>query len=140
MISLKNPKLTTIRHFWLYVIALEQDKYYVGITTRKDPYVRIKQHGGKLGARWTAKYKPLRPLTVVRLEKLGTMSLAEAEGREQAAFEEYRKLYGLRNVRGGRVLSTWPVYRLGSFYCNWQMVEALGIVIVLAACGLYLVR
>jgi predicted GIY-YIG superfamily endonuclease len=137
MISFKNHKRTTIRRFWLYVIALEQGKYYVGITARKDPYIRLRQHGGPHGARWTHKYKPLKPLQILRLEKLGALSLQRAEQCEQAVFEEYRKQFGLRNVRGGRIVSSGPVFRLGQIYVNHQMLEALAVVVIVLLYGIY---
>jgi predicted GIY-YIG superfamily endonuclease len=138
MLSLKNKKALTIRHFWLYAIALEHNKYYVGITAHKDPYVRLKQHGGSFGARWTLAHKPLKPLQVLRLEKLGAMTLQEAEAHEQAAFEEFRKQYGLRNVRGGRVTSSYAVFRIGSFYFNSAMLESFGVVLLLIVCAVVL--
>lgn len=121
-----NSKAPPTGHFWLYIIALEQDKYYVGITRYKDPYRRINQHGTKQGAAWTRKYKPLKPLQVVRLENLGFIPATEAERRENAAFEEFRKLYGLQNVRGGKVTSRWPVYRVGGIYFGYKALSALG--------------
>jgi predicted GIY-YIG superfamily endonuclease len=71
MLSFKNYKRETIRHYWLYAIALEQGKYYVGITARHDPYIRLRQHGDPYGASWTKKYKPLKPVRPLRLEDLG---------------------------------------------------------------------
>jgi len=139
MISLNNKKALTIRHFWLYAIALEDNKYYVGITAHKDPYVRLQQHGGPFGARWTMAHKPLKPLQVLRLDKLGAITLQEAENREQAAFEEFRKQYGLRNVRGGHVTSSYAVFRIGSFYFNSAMLESFGVTLLLIICGLILV-
>jgi predicted GIY-YIG superfamily endonuclease len=135
MLGLKR-KPPVIRHFWLYVIALEQGKYYVGITRWGDPYRRINQHGTKEGATWTRRYKPLKPLRVVRLEDLGVIPAAEAERRENATFEEFRKRYGLRNVRGGNVTSHWSVYRMGRVYFGYKVLSALGslaLVVILLA-------
>jgi predicted GIY-YIG superfamily endonuclease len=136
MFALKSKQALVVRRFWLYAIALEHNKYYVGITAHKDPYVRLRQHGGPFGARWTLAHKPLKPLQVLRLEKLGAMTLQEAEAHEQAAFEEFRKQYGLRNVRGGRVTSSYAVFRIGSFYFNSAMLESFGVVLLLIACVL----
>jgi len=135
-----RDKRTDVRHFWVYAIALRDNKYYVGITARKDPYLRIRQHGGPYGARWTMKHPPLHPLQVLRLEDLGHVSLRTAEAREQAVFEELRREYGLKHVRGGRITSTGPVYRLGSMYVNWAMLETLGIALLLLACAAYIAR
>lgn len=133
-----NQTKKVMRHYWLYVIALEQNKYYVGITTRKDPMVRIRQHGGMLGAQWTRKYKPIRTVKPLLIRDLGVTSQYEAEKQEQAVFKEYAKLYGLSNVRGGRIVSTGFVGRIGAIYFNRQMLEAFGILILLIACGIVL--
>ena len=48
------------KNYWLYVLKLEQEKYYIGITTR-NVEIRAQEHRkGFLGARWTKKYKPIK--------------------------------------------------------------------------------
>jgi len=138
MFILKNGKEETVRHFWLYVIVLEQGKYYVGITTHHDPFIRLRQHGGSYGASWTKKYKPLEPIKPELLKDLGVVTQVEAERGEQDAFKEYSAKYGLRNVRGGRVVSTGRIYRIGQFYFNQSMLEGLGVALLLFACSLYI--
>lgn len=42
-----------LKHYWLYVLKLEQQKFYVGITSRT-PEIRMEQHlSGFAGAQWT---------------------------------------------------------------------------------------
>lgn len=138
MFIINDERQRKVRHFWLYAIALEQGKYYVGITSRKNPFDRLKQHGTSFGASWTRKYKPLRPIQPLMLKKLGVMTLAQAEKYEQKAFEEYRKLYGTGNVRGGRIVSRGPIFRLGGLYFNEQMLSNLTVIMLLLLVIAYL--
>jgi predicted GIY-YIG superfamily endonuclease len=74
----------------LYVLQLEDGKYYVGKTT--DVKKRFEQHQSGYGSAWTKAYKPLRiietrPLTSVHDETNVTKDLM--------------KKYGVSNVRGG---------------------------------------
>jgi predicted GIY-YIG superfamily endonuclease len=115
------------------VLYLEDDRYYVGITTN---FVnRVRQHGGPYGAQWTKRHSPLE---VVELHDLGTITNYEAERIEQDFFEQYRKEYGVSNVRGGRIVSTGNIYRIHKFYFNQSMLEASGVVALLLICGLVL--
>ena len=41
---------------FVYVLKLEQDKYYVGITEDEN---RINSHFNSTGSSWTKKYKPV---------------------------------------------------------------------------------
>ncbi len=57
-----------IKHYWLYVLRLEQNKYYVGITSRLDPQTRINEHmGGFYSAQWVKKYKPIEAAEVIAM-------------------------------------------------------------------------
>ena len=128
-----------IRHWWLYAIALHGGKYYVGITSYGDPYRRLRQHGTLLGARWTKKYRPIKPIKPVVLKDIWRMSLANAEKREQQLFEEFRSQYGIKNVRGGRIVGSGNIYRIGKVYFDRNMLETLGVALLLLTCGLYLI-
>ena len=88
------------KHFWLYVLELENNKYYVGITS-KTPEKRMQQHiGGFLGAKWTKKHKPVR---ILKTEDLGFISFNDAEKYENKIVRQYIKKYGIDNVRGGDI-------------------------------------
>ena len=136
---LNNYKDETVRHWWLYAIALEQGKYYVGITSRKDPRDRLRQHGGAYGASWTKKYKPLKPIQPLALKDLGRITQTAAEQQEQDLFEEYAKVHGLRNVRGGRVTWTRGVFKVGKFYFPQEVLEGGYVICVLLMLMAYVV-
>jgi predicted GIY-YIG superfamily endonuclease len=81
-----NPYL---RYPIVYVLALENDSYYCGITF--DIHQRMAQHFGGFGAKWTVANKPLR------IEKIiwpGTKALEKSETLR--LFKEY----GASRVRG----------------------------------------
>jgi predicted GIY-YIG superfamily endonuclease len=130
-----SQRQSSIRHIWLYVLRLQHGKYYVGITSRGDFMIRIKQHGTYTGASWTKKHKPIE---ILEIRDLGIMQWHKAEASEQDAFEEYSKLYGVRNVRGGRVVSTGYIFKFGRGYFNKQMLETLIVSLLLIACALVL--
>ncbi len=88
------------RSFWLYILKLEQDKYYAGITSNT-PEKRLKQHvNGFMAARWTRKYKPLK---ILDTKDLGLLTRKDAETFERKVVRKYIKLKGLNNVRGGEL-------------------------------------
>lgn len=74
----------------LYVLQLEDGKYYVGKTSNFP--VRYKQHKDGLGSSWTSKYRPLRVSEVRTLKD---------EYDENNTTKDYMKKYGINNVRGG---------------------------------------
>ena len=71
----------------IYVLALENDKYYVGKTDNVK--YRIKQHFDGKGAFWTQKYKPIKIVY--------TASSREEDYHVIKAMHKY----GIQNVRGG---------------------------------------
>lgn len=91
-------QLENIKNYHLYVLKLENNKYYVGITS-KSPEYRLKQHSNDfLAARWTKKYKPLE---LFYKKDLGFITKPEAESYEAKVVRKYIQKYGLNNVRGG---------------------------------------
>lgn len=116
------------KHFWLYVLKLENDKYYVGITT-KNVDVRVREHiRGFYGSRWTKKY---RPLGLLDKQEIGLVAPEEAEKYEQAVTLKYIDKYGLDNVRGGMLNYSGSYHKFGGSYFRDFEYESLKTVIVL---------
>lgn len=64
------------KHWRLYILKLEQGKYYVGITT-KDPERRFLEHKNNIrSAAWTRKYKPIK---ILQAKYLGLVTQERAE-------------------------------------------------------------
>jgi cellular nucleic acid-binding protein len=74
----------------IYVLQLENGKYYVGKTT--DVMKRFAQHSNGTGAAWTRTYKPVRMLECRALN---------GDHDENNVTKDYMKKYGINNVRGG---------------------------------------
>ena len=70
-----------------YVLLLESDKYYVGIT--KDLEKRFKQNFNSNGSAWTKKYSPIQIIEFI------------AGNLEDSLTIEYMNQFGIENVRGG---------------------------------------
>jgi predicted GIY-YIG superfamily endonuclease len=88
------------KRYSLYVLKLEQGKYYVGITSKK-PEERFLEHkNGFYGAEWTRLYKPIK---IDQVKDLGEVEYSKAEEYENKIARIYIKKYGLNNVRGGNI-------------------------------------
>lgn len=73
-----------------YILLLEEDKIYVGITTNIDR--RMLQHGCGYGSEWCKKYKPIKTLKTI----------SDCITTDEIKYTlEYMKKYGIDNVRGG---------------------------------------
>ena len=75
---------------YIYVLLLEQNKYYIGKTT--NPSFRLEQHVNSSGSSWTKKYKPVQ---------IHELKPEQTDHDEQRITQEYMKKYGIDNVRGG---------------------------------------
>lgn len=121
------------RRWYLYVLKLENEKYYVGITS-KTPEVRFQEHViKKRGAYWTMAYKPL---SIELTEDLGIVSKQHAEEYENKVTRQLMKERGINNVRGGDLRDTEEyVKRFGWLYLKnqWEIITivALQTVIIL---------
>lgn len=108
------------KHYWLYVLKLENDKYYIGITARFNPQDRIQQHiSGYYGAKWTKKYPPTETLELI---DLGLTTSEQAERGEKIKTLDYMAKYGYQNVRGADLsYSGKYVRRFNRFFTedNW---------------------
>jgi predicted GIY-YIG superfamily endonuclease len=131
----------------MYVLKLRDNKYYVGITARADPYVRIRQHGGPFGAKWTRIHKPVETLEV---RKLNVSSKIEAELEEQRETLLLIEQYGYNNVRGGQLTYSgdytkflnryFTQYQWGNFVSVMTTIGILLAIIVFLAVRDYLSR
>lgn len=110
------------RRWWLYVLKLENEKWYVGITS-KTPEERFQEHLlKKRGAYWTMAHKPL---SIEMVEDLGIVSKQHAEIYENKITRSLMKERGINNVRGGDLRDSQEyVKRFGWFYLKdqWEVL------------------
>lgn len=75
---------------FIYVLELENKKYYIGKTT--NPEFRIEQHFNSSGSQWTKKYKPRKVLEL----------LPNCDNYDEDKYTlKFMEQYGINNVRGG---------------------------------------
>ena len=75
---------------FIYVLQLEQEKYYIGKT--KNPNFRIEQHFRSGGAEWTKKYTPISIIEII----------PNCDDYDEDKYtRKYMDNYGIDNVRGG---------------------------------------
>lgn len=113
------------KHYWLYVLRLETNKYYVGITT-KTPEIRLKEHlNGFAGAAWTRKF---RPLEIIDRKDLGVTTDSRAQRYENKIVRIYIKKYGIDAVRGGDIrMAEDLTIRFGRWWLkkDWETMTAI---------------
>lgn len=104
----------------LYVHALQDDCFYVGLT--KDVETRTKQHQLGDGAKWTKLHPPIRLLHAVNT---GTTSTPVALKLEDEMTIALMERYGIERVRGGRytVLQQELVERTLKSHNVWDRVN-----------------
>ena len=79
---------------YIYVLKLENNKYYVGKTS--NPSFRMESHFNENGSAWTRKYKP------IKLEAL----IPDCDDYDEDKYtKKYMDKYGINNVRGGSFVS-----------------------------------
>ena len=79
---------------FIYIIQLEQGKYYIGKTN--NPQFRLESHFKSNGSEWTKIYKPLRVIEV-------KPNCDDYD--EDKITIQYMDKYGINNVRGGSFVS-----------------------------------
>lgn len=116
------------KRWWLYILKLENEKWYVGITS-KTPEARFREHQlGIRGAYWTKVHKPIE---IEKFEDLGIVSKEHAETYENTITRQLMKEKGLNNVRGGDLTNTEDyIVRFGWVYSRegWDM--AMGVILL----------
>lgn len=122
-------KDTRKHHFHLYVLSLEEGKYYVGITSQT-PEKRFEEHKrGIRPANWTRKYKPLK---ILDTKDLGQMTWDEAEAYENKVIRKYLKEKGINSARGGDLTEEESyVRRFGYFFTEWDWETLTTVVLLL---------
>lgn len=103
------------KHYWLYVLLLRENKYYIGITSHSDPHTRIRQHvsGSFMSAKWVERYPFVKTIELV---DLGVMRKSEAKSIEDDFTAKYMKAFGYNNVRGGTLTYRGEYRKLGNSY------------------------
>lgn len=131
MYSQDMVRSESLKRWQLYVLRLEDEKFYVGITS-KTPEIRMQEHLNHIrGAYWTAMH---RPLEIIHREDLGHVEKSQAEKRENSMVRMQMEQRGINNVRGGDLTSVDPYIRRFGYICDKQRWDAL-----LAIIGLNLV-
>lgn len=88
------------KHYWIYVLELNDNKYYVGMTTQRNADGRIGQHkNGFYSAQWVKRYGYK---STMQVHDLGLTTYTEAEEVETRLTFDMMKQYGIENVRGGK--------------------------------------
>jgi predicted GIY-YIG superfamily endonuclease len=124
------------KHYWLYILKLEQGKYYVGQTASETPDRRIKQHlQGFYSAKWVKKYSPIG---VAETIDLGTTTKTLADLAEQHYTANYMKQFGYQNVRGGRYNYQGKYLKFGSSLIEGYKLESFFVGLLLIACSIYI--
>ena len=132
------PETEPTKHYWLYALRLEHGKYYIGITSRKDPHERIREHmNGFYSAQWVKKYKAIEPAEVL---DIGNLTDTEASRLELKRTLQYMKKYGYQNVRGGKLNYSGKYVKIGAWFIQQDgffiILGVLGMVVCMA--GLFL--
>lgn len=90
------------KHWRLYVLKLENGKYYVGATT-KSVGTRFYEHKNNIRAAAWTRLKGHKPKQVIYEENLGYVTKEYTERCENKLVRNYIDKYGIENVRGGDI-------------------------------------
>lgn len=109
------------RPIWLYVLELEDGKYYVGMT--RDVDKRFARHARRKGANWTKLHAPIR---ILRRENTKLTDEYEVAILENELTFETAIQYGLDNVRGGgycQMHPNWPSHLYDQVFGRSAKIE-----------------
>lgn len=123
-----NISKSIIKHYWLYILKLEQNKYYVGLST--NPSRRIQEHkNGFYSAQFVKKFNYVDNLPFI---DLGNVTFDEAKHLENLKTLEFMKLYGYQNVRGGKFSYRGKYIKIGMWLArDIDFVNLLGVLFFL---------
>ncbi len=99
-IKRQKNKTQIFKEKFLYVLKLQNNKYYVGIT--KDIDHRLQEHVAGKGSWFTKLYKPEK---IIQADRYTDISENEMFDIETFVTVEYMQKYGINNVRGGKLMS-----------------------------------
>lgn len=80
----------------VYLLLLQNSKYYVGMTKKWRLAMREEEHREGRGSKWTRRYRPIKLLEVWEFEDKKL-----AHEFEIQKTEEYLHLHGIDSTRGG---------------------------------------
>lgn len=89
--------------WYVYVLELEDSKYYIGIAEDVEKRFRQHQSQGKNCSGWCKKFKPIR---IKEMINSNTKRMKEATLLEDIISLNYIGKYGASNVRGGRYIGS----------------------------------
>jgi predicted GIY-YIG superfamily endonuclease len=97
-----NHKKKEIKSFAVYILELEDDCYYVGMSSNLEQ--RLYQHFNDNGSEWTKLHKPISTLKVIK-----TKTEDGAKYIEKQCTLEMMKIFGKQSVRGGPYTSSYHI-------------------------------
>lgn len=104
------------------MLKLENDKWYVGITT-KPPQERFEEHRSNIrAAAWVRLH---RPIELSSSKSLGRISSQLAKRRENYETLRLMRKYGINNVRGGEYTELDDYVVLGKWFYRQDVYAAL---------------
>jgi predicted GIY-YIG superfamily endonuclease len=123
-----SPAIPTMDHgtraetstYWLYVLELTNNNFYVGITRNVE--ARFEKHRSGSAANWTAQHSPLR---VLRCVDTGLTSESDSARIEDALTVQTMEQFGRQRVRGGQycMLDQFQVDAALMRQGQWDRVE-----------------
>jgi hypothetical protein len=93
-----NTEQLDLSQLWVYVLQLQEEKWYVGQT--KDPVRRFAQHIEGSGAVWTQIYRPTGKALLMKVDEPAAAHGFADPVTESSITLQMMGLFGIENVRG----------------------------------------
>ena len=84
---------------YLYILELQYDKYYIGITSNLKK--RMYDHGKGVASSFSRRYLPIKSQVIALLD---TTNRGKALKLETNKTLEFIDLYGIENIAGGKIV------------------------------------